>query len=424
MRIEHQGQSRAVKSVETWVAQRLGMVPGERDLFDAQARDGILTDNEGHPLPESLQKRVKARLLGTYADTPEPLTFGEQLREHDARGGTRYLIPDLWPWGTYPALGGPPGVGKTVLVADLVASLLVPGRRFLNYFKPVTLTEDERDRTLWLVNTEMARGPMLDALAEAGVLEHSRLVVDHLDDLGGPGMFDLTNPDIFDMWEQRLPWCEGCVGADEVPPVVVIVDNLTAVLQEVGKPLEHYGELHGAFVRLMAAIDCPNGLTVMHNTLEGGHGMGGVTGQNRQAGRWSYWSANGDDPHSPRYFKVAPRYPAVAVPKTRVLLGDDGRLRLDGSPARQKPTTAAAPNACEDEVLVGAQRTAAYVREHPGADGQELSDHVESFSKGQNLEGRSRAVDLGLIREEPCGSGCGVCDSPHHRRRHYWPPPE
>jgi hypothetical protein len=231
--------------------------------------------------------------------------------------------------------------------------LLVPGRRFLSHFEEATLTEGERD--VVLINTEMGRGPMLDALREAGVTTNCGLSVEHLDeDHGVPEAFDLTNPYIFDMWAERLVWCESCEGSDEGAPTGVIVDNLTAVLQAVGKPLEAYGELHGAFVRLLATIGCPNGLTVVHNTLEGGHAMGGVTGQNRQAGRWSYWTSNGDDPYAARWFKVVPRYPGKAVPATKVTK-KDGRLLMAEPAAMRKapePPSPQEPNTwARDDVL-------------------------------------------------------------------------
>jgi hypothetical protein len=70
-----------------------------------------------------------------------------------------------------------------------------------------------------------------------------------------------------------------------------------------------------------------------------------------------------------------------------------------------------------------AQRTAVYVREHPGADGQELTDHVDSGgSKQLNLDGRDKAIADGLVRQEQCSPDCELCERWFYRRWHYWPP--
>jgi len=62
------------------------------------------------------------------------------------------------------------------------------------------------------------------------------------------------------------------------------------------------------------------------------------------------------------------------------------------------------------------------VREHPGADGQQLTDNVDDGGwKENNLKGRAKAVELGLIRKERCTPGCSLCKKSHPRRSHYWP---
>lgn len=323
MKISHAGQTAAL-NVPDWRQRRSQASPEEGRLMDEWARDGVLSDSEGQPLDVTLELRIRDRLLFPEMETR---TFFQQLRDHRASGGTRFLVPGLWPWGAYSQLGGPPKAGKTALVAELCASLLVPEHRFLGHFDPATLTEEEREMGVVLVNTEMDPGPVLDALAEAGVPEDAHLLPIHLREEGGARQFDLTDEGLYREWVHRLIWCEECDGSDEYPPVVVIVDNLTAVLQDVSRPLEAYGELHGKFAQLMREIGCPNGLAVVHNTLAGGHAMGGVTGSNRPDGLWNYWSDNPDDPAARRWFSVVPRLGGQAVPRSQVVQ-EEGRLRL------------------------------------------------------------------------------------------------
>lgn len=239
----------------------------------------------------------------------------------------------------------------------------------------------------------------------------------HLEAMGGPQDFDLTNVELYKRWLDYLVACEVCDGSDEQIPSVLIVDGLTAIL---GGNTTNYGPWYAAFRQFMRTLDIPNGLVVGHNTIQGGHLMDGVEAQAGPDGLWSYFASNPDNPMSVRRFSVRSRLGGVPVPPMEVRLTDG--LLIARTPA---PSSDAQPPSepDQDEVLVVAHRTAAYVAEHPGADGQELTDHVESRSKGQNLGGRAKAVELGLIREEPCGPACPVCVDrpPHHNRRHYRP---
>jgi len=407
-------------TVTDWRSRRENASPEQQDRMDRWVVEGTLTDDSGKPLDPTTAKRVVARLLGTYDHLPSPGAF-----RHRESGARRWLIPGLWPWGTVPMLGGNPKAGKTTLAADLTASLGVHGRRFLDFFEPADLAMDERHPRLYVrfIRTE---GPLIDLedlLVAAGVESAPDwLTIDHLDDFGGPGSFDLTEPENYEQWANYLTECEACDGTDDWSPSVLIVDGVTAILAVNGKGPEAYGLWFAQFRQLMKETDIPNALVVAHNTLAGGHLMGGVEAQAGADGLWNYWSSDPDNPHGPRWFSVLPREIGASIAKTRVRQVD-GRLRLDGvaAPAsaevpersRQRPQEA-------DEVLAVAHRTAAYVKEHLGAGGQELTDHVESSSKGQNLAGRSRAVELGLIREERCGSECSLCEKPHYRRRHYY----
>lgn len=408
MKIEHNGLEVPFEGVHHWPSSREVADTRQRERMDEKVREGVLTDDHGAPLPEKVARRVRSRLLGTYDHMPAPTTFGES-RERN-RGGGRWLIPGLWRWGTIPMLGGNPKAGKTTLVADLCAALTEPGRQFLGHFEPVTLTEEERD--IWVINAETHPGDFEEALEEAGLHEGSQLIVDHLEERGSAASFDLTDPQRYDEWAHRLVYCESCDGSDEVPPTVVIVDGVTAILLASGKGTEAYGAWYAAFRRLMREIDCPNALVVAHNTLNGSHLMGGVEAQAGPDGLWSLSSSNSDDPAAPRYFSVNPRMGGAVVPRTRVRLSEGGRLQMGTQAEKAEPGV--------DPVQELTDRLVAYVREHPGVDGQALTNEVPASSKQASLGARDRAVERGLIRKEQCGEGRCQCEKPHHRRSHYW----
>lgn len=412
----------------------------------AQAvREGDLYTDDGTPITGVTAQRLRHRLLGTYRHLPS-------RRERRSAGQRRMLIPGLWPWGTIPMLGGNPKAGKTTLVADLVTALVVPGYRFLDHFDPVEdmrFPESEafldrlefqvgpgfgendpdpdhdRARGVVLINAETppedfeaALGldrEVLDVDDGEPLLLGEVLKVEHLEDLGGARLFDVTDPEVFDMWVYRLAECFECDGSDDWTPYVVIVDGVTAILHGAGKGVEAYGEWYAAFRSLMRAIDVPNALAVAHNTMSGGHLMGGVEAQAGADGLWTYSSDNSDDPTSTRRFSVRPRLGGVEIPPTRVVLNEQGRPVMEASD-REPSRRTVSPDPVDVAELIDA-----YVREHPGAHGQELTDNVDCGSKDANLDGRSKAVENGWISEQKCGHGCTLCERPHHRRVHYWP---
>lgn len=276
---------------------------------------------------------------------------------------------------------------------------------------------------LWFINAET---PPLELEAEALRLlgpfedwEEEVVQIVHLEQLGGAQMFDLTDPNIYTMWRLRMTHCSACNGTDDRPPAVVIVDGVTAILLAAGKGVEHVGLWFAAFRRLMREIGTPNALAIGHNTLTGSHLMGGVPAMAGSDGLWNYSSDDVDDPFSARRFSVVPRLGGIPVAPIKVNRGEDGRL-MAGSVAE----AAAEKGATDREIILAvAHRTKDYVLLHPGVDGQALTDNVESTTKGINLAGRAKAVELELIREVACGKHCQICQRPHPRRSHYWPPP-
>lgn len=460
----------------TEVVNALEQASGEqREKLDELLREGEIT-SDGSPVVDPARKRLLARLLGTYDYLP---VAGFRR----PRGQDQWLIPGLWRWGTKPMLGGNPKAGKTAVVADLAAALVVPGYRFLGHFDPVqakinrdwydgtdnpkTIASVYDDQTggVYVINAETP-ADAFEAAIERGlggpVDSGYGLIVDHLEELGGAQAMDLMNPDVYDGWVYRLADCKDCDGRDDVMPTTVIIDGLTAVLAAAGKGPEGYGLWFAAFKRLLNECEIPNGLVTAHNTMRGDHLMGGVEAGAGPDGLWSYSSVNPDDPRSVRRFSVVPRLGGVAVPRIEVVLGSDGRPVVGKRPkaaervperdcsagsaagddhgveidlgaeadAADRPPAAAADREARsgqqapspDEVLAVAERVRDYVKENPGADGNRIAADVDGCSwKDLALRARREAKARGWVREEPCGRDCRICDRPHHLRRHFWP---
>ena len=415
MKIEHAGYTVTVPNLSDWHSQRAAASKHQRELMDDAARHGVITDGGGLRFEGLPLQRLRDRLLGTYSAMPEPRPLGGRPPQRKKR----WLVQDVWRYGTMPMFGGNPKTGKSTLVIDLTSALLTPGRRFLDHFEVPDLAEHERD--IYLINPETPVDDFEDEMEAQGLGYGSEVTVDHLEELGGAHVFDVTDPAKYDLWAHRFAFCESCDGTDDRTPFIVIVDGLTAILQAAGKGVEHYGLWYAAFRRLMRQVDVPSALVVGHNTLSGGHLMGGAEAQAGPDGLINYWSENPDRPASRRWLSVVPRMGGNPVGPLEVRL-DAGRLRAVTGPGNRE----SAPMEPKDDTLDVALQVAAYVAEHPGAHGQELTDNVQTPSKGASLAGRARAVADGLVFEEPCNTnGCSACAAvgakPHHRRLHYWP---
>lgn len=437
MKLIHDGQIHPF-TLESWLATWESR-PNRREWMEVLAREGTITTDQDVPLSGPTLKRLRARMLHTYA----PLPFGGRRRQEP-----RWLIPGLWPWGTIPAMNGNWKAGKTTVVTDLGRALVVPGYRFLDQFEPAELSREERRRGVVVINAETPPGAFEAALHgvvsdEAWKAAEEALYdpedpdedaywtlyrVDHLEQWGGAHWMDLTNPDVYGSWVLRLVDCYDCDGTDDVMPHTVVVDGVTAILQAAGKSPEDFGYWYAKFRQLLRECDVPNGLATGHSTMAGGHLMGGTAASAGPDGLWTFSSDRTDDPRSPRRFSVQPRMGGVVVPPTRVLLDQHGRPVVQPSKAIVQLVGSAPPEDAPEPVAAEsglADRIAEYVRQKPGVDGQEITDRVANGGKGSSLEGRAKAVELGLVREEKCGPGCSVCSGagikPHHIRRHYWP---
>src|SRR5690242_6956647 len=101
--------------------------------LEALVREGVILTDEGDLMPQSVQKRMRGRLLGTFGERTTALD--EHRRRADdgfvrSRRERRMLIPRLWTWGHIPMFGGNPKAGKTTAALDLTRSIVVPGYRF------------------------------------------------------------------------------------------------------------------------------------------------------------------------------------------------------------------------------------------------------------------------------------------------------
>lgn len=363
-------------------SEREGVDPDIQAARDQIIREGVLLLPSGEPMPEREARWTRGMLLGEASGW---LRVPEGLKRLSGPEGRRHLIEGLWPWGTYPMIAGTYKAGKTTLIADLVASLLVPGRPFLGRF-PVTLTQDERDRGIIVINAETPAEDFENALLEAGVdPDDPRVNVYHLDELGGPGLFDLRDPSAFDAWESEVFQCIECNEGVFWTPAAVVADGLSAIL---GGP-EGYGEWYAAFKRLMKATDIPNAIVTGHTAAGSTHLYDATRAMAGPDGVWSYTTDRPDDPSSPRFFQVLARKGGTSVPRTRIRVGEDGLLVAD--PPKRREFDAAEPeheSAGADWIEEAAQRMLAKLSEADGEIGQ-----TELAGKGRPGQVNVAALD-------------------------------
>lgn len=313
---------------------------------------------------------------------------------------TRWVIPDLWPWGHMPMLTGQPKAGKSSAVVDLTASLLMPGRKFLDHFEPSNLTEDDRSRGIVLINAETPKDALIDELmgaTEGDTTARQWLEPIHLEESGGAATFDLTEPSLFDEWVHRLVKCNDCDRTDDWSPSVVIVDGLTAILQAAGKGVEHYGLWYAKFRLLMTELRVPNALVVGHSTLTGNHSMGGTEALAGPDGLWVYASDNVDNPRASRRLSVTPRMGGAVVPPLRVELSEAGRpVVVKSSPAKGDAEGVAKQDQSPDPQ----EEAEAYVREVLAKAGSTGMRKTEITGSGRYAKPKREAVDRMVARGE------------------------
>ncbi|MCU1679019.1 MAG: hypothetical protein JWM93_3777 [Frankiales bacterium] len=330
------------------------------------------------------------------------------MRRPESAG--HWVIPGVWPWGYMPLLTGQPKAGKTSLVVELVASLLIPGRRFLDRFEPSGLTPEDRHRGITLINAETPVGALVEELVTATEEDpEARRWLDpiHLVEEGGAAVFDLTDPSLFDQWAHTLTSCWTCDRSDDWTPSVVIVDGLTAILAAAGKGVEHYGLWYAKFRMLMTELRVPNALVVGHSTMTGNHSMGGTEALAGPDGLWNLAMDNVDNPRSARRFSVRARMGGEDVSATRVVRSESGRLVVPSgavsdqgaaSPVENDADSQSAKSKAEDEVRDK-------LREG-GADGRRKLEVTGAGSWGKiKREALAEMVESGEVTEKREGQG-------------------
>ncbi|WP_150236431.1 AAA family ATPase [Nocardiopsis quinghaiensis] len=406
--------------------------PVEPARRDELIREGDLFEDDGRtPITGPRAKRLRARLLGTYAHLPDAGSSTLAARAESGAGRKRrMLIPGLWAWGTIPMLSGTKGAGKTGIVADLATALVVPGYRFLGRFGPADMDEGEkRPREVVLINPEThpedfdaPLSPVVDyeeiPFGDDAHPAH-RLCVEHLEkDWGSAASFDVTQTANFEEWGNYLVRGDEDDPLKERAPLAVIVDGLTAIL---GNNTSRYGEWYAKFRELMRACDVPNALVVTHNIMRGDHAMGGVEATAGPDGVWSFSMDDADNPFSPRRFSVRPRTGAVRpIRPTTVVLSEEGRPVMSAQPYEvvRADTRGASVGAggAADPRQEGIDTVTAYVRAHPHVSGQELTDQLGNVSK----QWRKDAVAAGTVEKYQCASEAPCeCASNHGRRWHF-----
>lgn len=350
---EHQGRTLTR-------APRFVIIEHEGLVYDPDARPGRLgwAHEWGTLTPEAAEERRAILADGTFWRDAEQLTPAQTnyerakiLRTYDGlpsafasrpSGAVREYIPGLMRHGSIPSFTGPPKAGKSLVVGDLAAALVIDDYRFLDHFEPVNVTPAERARPVVLANAENPEADEHEALLATGLEYHEEpdgysfysdphddngdgtmLFVVHLLGQGGAGTLDLRNPDVYDWWQFELSDLARRFGM----PLTMIVDGVTAIL---GSDTTQFGAWNSEFRRLLRSLDIPNGLATGHNGLTTGHTMGGVESMAGQDGLWFLEApAPFSNPNAQRTFKWTGRLRAEGSSGGSVEKGPDGRLRLN-----------------------------------------------------------------------------------------------
>lgn len=299
---------------------------GQRDSLQR----GTL-ERDGKPLDLQEYQRVKRRLLAEPG--PQRSVIDPSAPEY----APRLYVPGLMSHGTSPGFVAPKGWGKTKFLCDLCAAVVVPGYRFLKHFDPVQVTDEERERDVWMVNPETPVWAVHQELLRVGLVFGYRdgvpcyLSPDHEDGQGvlivehsvetGAWEFDLTVEEQYEWWVNR-------VTSSGVPPLTLISDSITAILRN---QTQRTGEFTGRFKEFLKDADIPNGLGVLHSPMgvNVDTPMQGLESMGQWDGVW-YGKANAFpiQSHHRREFYTEPRLNDPAVKLSRIVMDDDGTLRL------------------------------------------------------------------------------------------------
>ncbi len=295
---------------------------------------------EGVRLGENQARRQRSAITGKFRDPPP-------VWDATIEGPTRALIPGLQTYDSFPAFIAPKWWGKTSLITQLGAALVIPGFRFLGVFGPVQVSRDDEERDVVLINPETRPAAFHEDLLAAGLLydnSHSEralpyyyhpdsprvLIVEHLRKMsGGPTALDVTDPVKWEWWENRL--IERVNGA----PLYLVADSITSI---VGNQTARARDFASAFRQLMEAVGVAAGLGILHSPMNPNvhTAMEGLESMAEWDGAW-FGSASEFPPRSSskRAFWTMPRMGDPEVLEHTIVLNDNRMQRAIPRTARE-----------------------------------------------------------------------------------------
>lgn len=412
------GEASVFTSIPEWVSDYRTASSERRVVLDRMLNHGVLVHADGAKQSEgaSITARVRLQkaLLGEqYANSWEVSRRSETMER-------RWIIPRLWEWAICPVLYGQKGAGKTTIVIDLLASLLIPDHKFLGLYEVLPLDPD--DSLEWpmivVINTEVSRAAYEEELVRAGLDPGDpRLRVYHLRERGGPQAFDLTDLAKFEEWVAEVAYCEDCAESGEASatPTVLICDNMTTALDAAGKDTEgDAAHWYHQFRRLMAVNNIPNGLVVAHAYATVKKSISGYKSMTGNDGSWFYMRDDATDPRAAREFSSDPRLVPDPLPPAKVQLDSAGLPKaVKGKSSASEPEDedlavidlseparkVLLPDEVREAVLAYVARcndqgfgpSTTQVREAVPGDNRAIDAALESLLQSGDLEARKRA---------------------------------
>ena len=307
---------------------------------EIRADDTHFTVDGEYPPTREERERVMERVLKTLEPVPD--VFDPTTAEWEVRP----LIPGLMNHGTAPAFVGPKGWGKTELVCGFVPTLIIPGHRLLKHFDPAQMTDEERARDVWMLNSETHPGVIHKYLLMNGLTfgyrdgmpcyfhdptdygapdpDRGVLIVEHLV-ITSATEFDLTDEAQYDVWAMRMSRS----ASQRMPPLMLVSDGVTAML---GNNTARYGQWTSNFKDWLRECGIPNGLGVLHSPMgvNTNTPMHGIESMGQWDGMWIGSSpAFPIRPSDKRFFESFPRIGDPRVDQAEIVIDDDGLLRLE-----------------------------------------------------------------------------------------------
>lgn len=339
------------------------------ELVETVMHGDIYDPVTGVQLDTMAASQVRAMLLGRVSVAGDD-DDGDDGDEPD------WLIRGVWERGTVPQFSGPSKSGKTLVIIDMIWTILVPGHRFLGVYERGPIHPADLARGIDYINTEVPKRklnkylrPLRKVMVEIEdadgerrmVAARSLLRVHSLrDGQGGPRAFNLFQPETFEAWRVKLLQCQECLGydGDNTGPLVLIADNGTAVLRALQMNVqEHIGELNETFRDLATEVMADSALFVTHSDKGGTGALGGSISSAASDGEMLYRGIRKE----PRAFSLIAR------------LGED----IDWTPTTLDPETGLPII----DLMIGTNRPASIEAFAEARAEQEVLDKMTSVGK-------------------------------------------